>query len=271
MTIDLAPHNPYGLSLRSPVMIAPGCAGALRHPDPDLIGAIITSTATLRSAGTGQMRWGNVPAGVVFERLPTIGFRSLLQAEAKRWARSSIPVVLSVAGAADELAQIAARLETLEGVAGVMVQPDGTDPVAAVAAVRAQTPLPLLAVVPAVADAQPSVAAIAADLVAAGADALVAAAYPRGSVVIDEALVDGLLVGPTLIPWTLRTITEISATTSVPIVALGGVADARLAWLCLQAGATALLIDGALYGDPAAPQRIASALQRKIASEAASA
>jgi dihydroorotate dehydrogenase len=271
MTIDLAPHNPYGLSLRSPVMIAPGCANALRHPDPEQIGAIVTRTARIRSTGMGQSRWGAVPAGVVFERLATISFRSLVQAEAKRWVRSTIPVVLSLLGAADELAELAAQLETLEGVAGVMVQSDASDPVAAVAAVRAQTPLPLLAVVPRVADAQPGVGVIAAELVAAGADTLVASAYPRGCVVIDGAVVDGLVIGPTLMPWTLQAVADIAATTSVPIVALGGVADARLAQLCLQAGATALLIDGALYGDPAAPQHIATALQRKIASEAASA
>jgi dihydroorotate dehydrogenase len=57
----------------------------------------------------------------------------------------------------------------------------------------------------------------------------------------------------------------------VPLIALGGVADVELARQCLAAGAQALLIDGALYGDPAAAQRIGAALQRNASSEAASA
>ncbi|HEX6288488.1 MAG TPA: hypothetical protein VFZ66_04815 [Herpetosiphonaceae bacterium] len=271
MTIDLAPHNPYGLTLRAPVIVAPNCAAVLRQPDPELIGAITTSTATLRPSYSGQTRWGAVPAGVVFERLPTISFRALVQAEAKRWARSTIPMLLSVYGMADELAHLAAQLETLEGIAGVLVQTDEPDPGLAVAAMRAQTQLPLLAVVPHEVGAQADLGSSTAALVAAGADALVACAYPRGSAVSDDAVVDGVIVGPTLIPWTLRALSEISRSTHVPLIALGGVADARLARLCLGAGAAAVMIDGALYGDPAAPQSIATGLQRSIASDAASA
>ncbi len=271
MTIDLAPRNPYGLTLRSSVIIAPGCASALRHPDPDMIGAVATRTALLRPPRFEQTRWGTVPAGVVFDRLPTIGFRSLLQAEAKRWPRSPIPVLLSIAGTVDDLAHMVAQLDMLEGIAGVIVQTEDPDPVAVIAAVRSQTLLPLLAAVPHPMSAQVDLAMIAAELVAAGADGLVACAYGRGSAVTDDTLVDGFVVGPTLLPWTLRALSELARAVSVPLIALGGVADARIARLCLTAGATAVMIDGALYGDPAAPQRIAATLQRMNASDAASA
>lgn len=271
MTIDLAPHNPYGLTLNSPVIVAAGSAGVLRHPDPQLIGAIVTTTAMLRAPHLSQTRWGAVPAGVVFERLPTISFRSLIQAEAKRWPRSPTPILLSITGRTDELAHMATQIETLEGIAGVVVQTDELDPSQAIAAVRSQTPLPLLAVTPHAITTDSSLATIAADLVAAGADALIASAYPRGSAVTGEEMVDGFVVGPTLIPWTLRALGELAASATVPLIALGGVGDARLAQLCLNAGASALMIDGALYGDPAAPHKIGTALQRKIASDAASA
>lgn len=271
MTIDLAPHNPYGLTLRSPVIVAAGCASVLRHPDPQLLGAIVTTTAMLRAPHLSPTRWGAVPAGVVFERLPTISFRSLIQAEAKRWPRSPIPILLSIAGAADELAHMAAQLETLEGIAGVVVQTDDSAASHAIAAVRSQTPLPLLAVIPHAVTLESGPGALATELVAAGADALIASAYPRGSAVTGEDMVDGFVVGPTLIPWTLRALGELSASVTVPLIALGGVGDTRLAQLCLNAGASALMIDGALYGDPAAPHKIGTALQRKIASDAASA
>jgi dihydroorotate dehydrogenase (NAD+) catalytic subunit len=271
MTIDLAPQNPYGLILDAPVIVAPGCGSVLRHPDPQLIGAIATTTAMLRPSHLGHTRWGAVPAGVVFERLPAISYRSLLQSEARRWPRSPIPILLSLAGTADELAHLAEQLETLEGIAGVMIQSDEADPAVAVAAVRSQTPLPLLAVMPHPVMVEASLGAVAGSMVAAGADALVASAYPRGSAVTGDEIVDGFVVGPTLIPWTLRAIGEIVGSVAAPVIALGGVGDARLAQLCISAGASALMIDGALYGDPAAPQLIGAAVQRKIASDAASA
>lgn len=271
MTIDLAPHNPYGLTLSSRVIIAAGCASVLRHPDPQLIGAIVTTTAMLRPPHLSQTRWGAVPAGVVFERLPAISFRSLIQAEARRWPRSQIPVLLSIAGTMAELSHMAEQLEMLEGIAGLVVQTDEPEPSRAIAAVRSQTPLPLLAVVPHSVTLESDLGALASELVAAGADALIANAYPRGSAVTGEDMVDGFVVGPTLIPWTLRALAELAASVTVPLIALGGVGDARLGQLCLNAGAAALMIDGALYGDPAAPHKIGTALQRKIASDAASA
>lgn len=279
-TIELAPQNAYGLTLRSPVIVAPGCAGAglPRDLDPALIGAVTTRTAVLRAGRDGRVRWGNVPAGVVFERLPTISFQTLLQNEARRWLRSSVPVLLSLSGTADELAEMAAGLETVEGVGGLLlhlnVAGEPTELAAPLAEVRAQTALPLLPLLP---QAQHlytpahGIEEVAAQLVAAGADALVCARYPLGCAVIDGQLIEGLLVGPTLAPWTLRTLSLVAHSVTVPLVALGGVADAELAQHCLTAGATALLIDGALYGDPAAAQRIGQALQRESASAATSA
>lgn len=278
--IELAPHNAYGLRLRSPVIIAPGCAGAglPRDLDPALIGAVTTRPAVLDAAREGRVRWGSVPAGVVFERLPTISLRALLQAEARRWLRSSVPVILSLSGTADDLVEMAAQLETVEGIGGLLLHMTGTDQprelAQGLAAIRAQTALPLLPLLPQAQHVyQPEYAldVIAAQFVEAGADALICAAYPLGSTVIDGRLIEGMLIGPTLAPWTLRTLALVSRAVTVPLVALGGVADATLAQQCLDAGATALLIDGALYGDPASAQRIGGALQRDTASAATNA
>lgn len=274
--IDLAPHNPYGLPLRSPVIIAPGCAAAARDLDPALIGALATRTAALHVTHAdpavthshqpmSQARWAVAPASVVYRRLPTVRFRSLVQAEARRWARSPVPIILSARGNAAELAEIAMQLESLDGVVGVLIDvPESFDGRAeAVAAVRDQSALPILALLESAAEA--------AALVAAGADALVACAYPRGVGLSQDGPVDGRVVGPATLPRTLATLSQLRRSVDAPLVAFGGVADAATAHACLAAGAAAVMIDGALYGDPDAPRRIAIGLKRSTANAGASA
>lgn len=274
--IELAPHNAYGLPLRAPVIVAPGAAvGLPRDLDPAVIGAVTTRTAVLHAARDGRVRWGSVPAGVVFERLPTVSLRSLLQSEARRWLRSPVPVILSLQGTADELVTMVAQLEPVEGIAGLLVEIVAAgglaELVGAMATLRTQTALPLLVLLPqvqAVPGAGAAIERVAPELVAAGADALVCASYPLGCATISGDVIEGVVVGPTLAPWTLRSLSLVAAAVDVPLVALGGVADVQLAQHCLSAGASALLIDGALYGDPAAAQRIGAALQRDIISAA---
>lgn len=267
--LDLAPHNPNGLMLRSPVIIAPGCAdaGTWRNPDVNLVGAICTSFAGLHSSPTRMSRLGRVPAGIVFERLPQVRLRTLIQKEAKRWARSPVPVLLGLRGAAHELVEMAAELEFVEGIAGLLLDVVESNVGRTVADVRSQTPLPIVLLLPHAAD----LAAVANDAANAGADALVACAYPPGVAVADHDLISGIIVGPTLAPVTLRSIQAVVDAVDVPVIALGGVADERIAQECLLTGASAVLIDGPLYGDPSAPHRIAAGLQRSAASDVANA
>ncbi len=255
--IDLAPHNPYSLTLNGPVVIAPGCGAPLREPDPALIGAVATRLAVRHAPPEGRVRWGAVAAGVVFERLPVVKLRSLLQAEAKRWARSPLPILLSLSGNPDELSEMAALLEPIESLSGLLLDAVSEQLPAAIAATRDQTQLPILALLP------PDLPGSAVDCVAAGADALVVQAYPRGGAIADGELYEGLIVGPALAPRTLLALHSARQLVDVPLVALGGVADERIAQDCLQAGASAVMVDGALYGDPYAPLRIGSALRQR--------
>lgn len=254
--IELAPTNPNGLRLASPLIVAPGCAGALRSIDTGQIGAITTDIAIISTPRAGPRRWGTVPAGIVIERLPSVRFDALVRAERRRWSRSPVPLLLALRGTTDELIEIAIRLEIVEGVAGLVLLI--RDPVLeeTVTAVRSVTTLPLLPVLP----HGPQLAELAAVVVAAGADALVLCGYPTATTqAVDELdLVTGLLVGPTLAPWTLRALQQVRGAVDVPLVAWGGVADAVIARQCLAAGASAVMIDGALYGDPFAVQSIAA-------------
>jgi dihydroorotate dehydrogenase (NAD+) catalytic subunit len=255
--IDLAPHNPYGLTLASPVIVAPGCVMSWRELDPALVGAAATRVAIAHGVDERPIRWGAVPAGVVIERLPTIRLRTLLQGEASRWTRATVPVLLTLRGTPDELAEMSDRLEPLESLAGLIVQPVGSSEACAdgVAAVRDRTALPILVLLPPVIEA-PNIAAI----VEADADALIVGAYPSAAASTGDALVEGSLIGPALAPWTLHALHKTRSATDVPLIALGGIASADVARHCLAAGASALMIDGALHGDPMLPQRIAAAL-----------
>jgi NAD(P)H-dependent flavin oxidoreductase YrpB (nitropropane dioxygenase family) len=203
-----------------------------------------------------MVRWAPAPAGVVFERLPQTRFDALLRAEGKRWRRSPVPVLLTLRGTPDELAAMVAQLEEVEGVAGLVLLAAGQATVEAVATVRALTTLPLLPVVGH--GAQISNDAPAA--VAAGADALVLCSYPLGIAQAGEELISGLTVGPALLPWTLRALQQAKRAVEVPLIAWGGVGDAAAAQACLAAGASAVMVDGALYGDPFAAGRVALVL-----------
>lgn len=253
--IELAPRNPYGLALQSPVVVAPGCAAPLRDLASAHLGAIVTSTAVLHAPASGKARFVGVPAGIVFERLPVMRLRTLLQNEAKRWARLPLPVLLNLQGTADELAEMVALLESFDMLAGLVLTVHVEQAHIAVTAVRDQTALPVLVMLPA------GAAELATECVAAGADALIVQAYPEVSAVAGDEVFEGRLVGPTLAPHTLYALRKVAAQVEVPLLAFGGVADERIAGECLEAGAAGILVDGALYGDPFAPLRISSALR----------
>lgn len=212
----------------------------------------------------GQSRWGPAPAGIVLERLPGARLRSLLQHEARRWERLSLPVLLTLRGGPDEIAAMTEMLDELDSIAGLLI--DAGDAIdAAVKAARSRSALPLLALLPT------GDATLAQACVAAGADALVVAAYPHAASEYEHQAFEGSLIGPVLASRTLLALRQVVAAVEVSLIALGGVADVGIARQCLTAGALAVMIDGALYGDPHAPQRIGAALQGRAATDAASA
>lgn len=169
-------------------------------------------------------------------------------------------MLLTLRGTIDELIAMTEQLEAVEGVSGLVIdlaEPGVADALPmAVAEIRAATPLPLLSMLP----HSPTIVDAARNCVAAGADALVACAYPPAVAATEAGLVDGVLLGPALLPWTLHALAHIGAAVEAPLIALGGVADVATARLLLGAGAKAVMVDSALHGDPLNAQRIAAAL-----------
>ncbi len=252
--IDLAPHNPYSQPLRSPVLVAAGCA--VRDLDLGQVGGVLTRPVTVHTRDLPAPTWAATPAGIVYSHLPSISVRTLLRDEARRWPRSAAPVWIALTGTADELAECADRLQGVEDVAGLVITVEDDDIARAVRAVRQSWMLPLLTALV----LGPQCVAQARAAAQHGADALVVAVPPPAVAGSTAALVSGVLLGPAVVPQVLGVLVAVRAAVDVPLVAQGGIADATLARAYLAAGASALLVDAARWGDPLAPARIAAAL-----------
>jgi dihydroorotate dehydrogenase (NAD+) catalytic subunit len=266
--IDLAPHNPYGLALKSPVLTAAGCFGyGVEYTglvDLEPIGAIVTRTTTLRRRRTAHPpRLIETPAGVLsVGPWPNPGLAYVIEHYAPRWATWPTPVLLSVAGESPaEYAAVAAALEGVAGIAGLElnVADDPAHAVALTAATRAVTLLPLLVKLPPLSDGLPALARAVVD---AGADALTVSAPPPALVVDPQRgeRLAGQLSGPALRPLTLHLVAAVAAAIDAPVVGCGGVATDDDARQFFAVGAAAVQVGAALLADPLAAVKIATAL-----------
>lgn len=268
MMIDLAPNNPYGLSLRAPLLIAAGCLEygieTARDIPLDGVGALVTRTTTLYPRRVAvPPAFHETPSGLLVHGVwPNPGLQVVLERFAPIWAAWKTPVLLSVAAPdANEFGQIAVRLEGAEGIAGLQLElaehPDRVG--ACVSAVRRNTQLPILAHLP-VRDPVPLLALARAAL-AGGADALVVGGpFPALAVGDSAAPTPAWLCGPATHPQALRLVAELAAAINAPLVGIGGVADLAGARRMLAVGAAAVQIGSALLADPWAAGRIAEAL-----------
>lgn len=267
MQIELAPKNPYGLALSSPVMTAAGCFGygleysrmvPFKH-----IGAIVTRSTTLHGRRVARPpRLAETPAGVLLiGSWPDPGIGRIIERYAPVWASWNTPVIVSIAGAtAEEFAAAAGALEAVEGIAGLELNlADHAERAARItAAARAACQLPLLAKLPLGA----GLAALARSLTDAGADALTLCAPPHGRAVDPETgeQLEGNLAGPAIRPLVLAALADLAAVVQLPLVGCGGVATTADASALLRAGALAVQVGSALLTDPGAVARIGGEL-----------
>lgn len=266
--IELAPTNPYGLSIESPVVVAAGALGYGveygRTIEWGRVGALVTRTTSFqprRASVAPQMI--ETPAGLLVTGGDVNpGLRYIEERCASTWATWDVKIIVSVGGAsAEQCADVAAQLDTIEGVAGVefSLLRFRDDAARAVAGVREATQLPLIVKLPL--DA-PDLATLAATAVAAGADTLALNGPPIG-LIIDPATgmrSEGWLCGPALRPLALRQTARLADSLTVPLIAGCGVGSADDARQFLAAGASAVSIGAALLADPRRANEIAAAL-----------
>jgi len=278
MTTRLGP-----LTLPNPVLTASGCAAAGRELDQFLdvsaLGAVVTKSIQLAPrAGRPTPRMAETPSGMLNSiGLQGPGIEAFLEHDLPWLAERGARAVVSIAGSSvDDYAELAAQLRGADGLHAVEVNiscPNvadrglvfACDPHAAgevVAAVRERTDprVPVLAKLsPDVTD----IVAVARSCVDAGADGLSMINTVLGMAIDTTTLrpvlagVTGGLSGPAIRPVAVRCIWQVhAALPDVPIVGMGGVRSGLDALELVLAGASAVAVGTAVFGDPGAPARV---------------
>ena len=300
MSVNLAPHKPEGLPLGNPVMVASGTFGYDGYgrglaPDAPLasLGAVLPKTFTRRPRlGNPEPRWfpasfreGSEAGETTLLNsvgLTNPGIEAAMADLAPEWAGSEANFIISIAG--DSLEQWEEMTSFTRGVKGFSAielnlscpnvddgamfshHPHLTE--AAIAAVRRQTELPILAKL---SPNVPDITEIAHAAVDAGADALtICNTVPAMHVDVDtgRAVLGtgyGGLSGPALRPIAMALVHKAAQAVDVPIIGVGGVMTGRHAAEYLMAGATAVQIGSANLVDLNAPFRILAELEELLA------
>jgi dihydroorotate dehydrogenase (NAD+) catalytic subunit len=260
MLIELAPNHKRSLTLTHPLMLASASPTDVR------IGAIVTLPFTLHARGGAPLpRVVEIPGGCLIRTgAANPGLARTLRDSrlVLSWADSSAPIIVALAAqAVRDWPAMSARLERVEGVGGIELQLNpALDAVSAIRATRAATELPILAKL----DLDNAVA-IAADSLAAGANALVIGRAPRGMVMLDGKAWHGRLFGPASKPFALRMVAELAALQlDAPLVACGGIHSVEDVREFLAAGAAAVEIDSAAWIDPSGVKRMALGLEESV-------
>jgi len=283
MSVELA-----GIKMRNPVMTASGTFGYGAefgdYMNLESIGAMITKGLSLKpKAGNPTPRIVETPGGMLNAiGLQNVGVDAFISQKLPYLSRVATPVIVNLYGnTLEEYGEVASRLDSLDGVAGIEVNiscPNvkqggivfGTDPLAAqevVRLVKRSTSKPVIVKLsPNVTD----VVLMAKACADAGADALSLINTLTGMAIdLDRrrpilANVTGGLSGPAIKPVALRMVWQVARNVRLPIIGIGGIMNARDALEFILAGATAVQVGTASFLDPSAAQTIAREMEQYL-------
>ena len=279
------------LELANPVLTASGCAAAGRELDQFFdvaaLGAVVTKSVMLDPrSGRATPRMAETPSGMLNSiGLQGPGIDAFLDHDLPWLHAKGARTVVSIAGGSvEEFAELARRLRGAPGLAAVEVNiscPNvanrglvfACDPGAAgevIGAVRRHT----TPAVPVLAKLSPDVTdivGVARSCVSAGADGLSMINTLLGMVIDPVTMrpvlagVTGGLSGPAIRPVAVRCIWQVhAAMPQVPIVGMGGVRSGLDALEMVLAGASAVSVGTAVFGDPCAPVRVLAELRHAL-------
>lgn len=280
-----------GAMFPNPIMTASGCAAAGRELsqffDVAALGAVVTKSIMLAPrSGRPTPRMAETPSGMLNSiGLQGPGIDAFLERDL-RWLveAGARPVVSIAGGSVADYAALAERLPAAAGVTAIEVNiscPNvesrgevfACDPVAAgavLAAVRsvADPAVPVLAKLsPDVTD----IVAVAAACAEAGADGLTLINTLLGMAIDPVSMrpalagTTGGLSGPAIRPVAVRAIWQVHrALPAVPITGVGGVRTGLDALELVLAGAAAVQVGTAIFGDPSAPVRVLGELEAAL-------
>jgi dihydroorotate dehydrogenase (NAD+) catalytic subunit len=280
LSVNLAPHNPSGLTLRNPVAAAAGTFGYgteyARIVDIQRLGAIFSKGTTLHPRrGAPPPRLTETPAGMLNAiGLQNPGVEQVVREKAPLWQRWQVPVVVNVAGeSVDDYVSVASALDGVAGVAGIELNiscPNvaaggmifGCDAGMAAEvtrAVRVATTLPLIVKLsPNVTDIRPIAVAVAEE----GADALSLINTLLGLSIDVQARLPRLgnrtggLSGPAVRPLAVRMVYQVAAVVDLPIIGIGGICTLEDALEFIMAGATCVQVGTATFAQPRTMQTL---------------
>ena len=278
-------------TLPNPVLTASGCAASGRELnqffDVSSLGAVVTKSIMLRArSGRPTPRMAETPSGMLNSiGLQGPGIDAFIENDLVWLAAHDARTVVSIAGGhTDEYVALARRLYGNPAVSMIEVniscpnvesrgQVFACDPLASsrvIAAVRraADPKVPVFAKLsPDVTD----IVAIARACVDAGADGLSLINTLLGLVIDTDTMapalggVTGGLSGPAIRPVALRSVWQVhAALPHVPILGMGGIQTGLDALQFVLAGASAVSVGTAVFGDPSAPVRVLAELEHAL-------
>ena len=277
-----------GIRMKNPVMVASGTFGYGPEyadlVDLGLLGAIVVKGISLEPWGGNRTpRLVEVPGGLVNAiGLQNPGVQGFIEKYLPFLRHYDVPVIVNIWGkTADDYAEVAARFDGVEGIAGLEINiscPNikaggsafGTNlesTARVVSAVRRRTRLPII---PKLAPNVSDIAAFARCCVDNGADALsLINSYPAMVIDIETrrpvlANVTGGLSGPAIHPIAVKLVYEVARAVKVPLIAIGGVTQAREAIEFMIAGATAVAVGTANFTEPLTALQVVDGIQRYL-------
>ncbi len=275
-------------TLSNPILTASGCAGSGKElsqffPLTEL-GAIVTKSIMLKPrSGRATPRMAETPSGMLNSiGLQGPGIDLFLENDIPWLQEAGVKIIVSIAGeTVDDYAALARRVRSLPNVVGLEVniscpnvenrgmvfscQPDTAR--AAIENVRRNVgnDLPIIAKLsPDVTD----ISLIAREVVSAGADGLALINTVLGMVIDVNTMrpklaqKTGGLSGPAIRPIAVRAIYQVhAALPKIPIIGMGGVASGKDALELVLAGASAISVGTATFGNPTAVIKVKEELK----------
>ena len=275
----------------NPIFTASGCASSgqelLQFFPLSSLGAVVTkSIMTKPRTGRATPRMAETPSGMLNSiGLQGPGIDTFLEKDIPWLIEQQAKIVISIAGeTVDEYGVLARRLRALTGISAVEVNiscpnvenrgqvfachPDTA--VAVIESVRRNIggELPIIAKLsPDVTD----IVEIASAVINAGVDGLALINTLLGMVIDTNSMrpklagKTGGLSGPAIRPVAVRTIYQVhQAFPNTPIVGMGGVASGRDAFELILAGASAVSVGTATFGNPNAAMQIKEELSQLL-------
>lgn len=280
-----------GKKFFSPVFTASGCAGSGKElaqffPLTEL-GAVVTKSIALKPrSGRATPRMAETPSGMLNSiGLQGPGIDEFLEKDIPWLLANKANVIVSISGeTVEEYASLARRLRLVQGLSGIEVNiscPNvenrglvfACDPHASRAVIESVR-RNLGNDVPIIAKLSPDVTdivSIAGEVISAGADGLALINTLLGMVIdIDTqrpklAGKTGGLSGPAIRPVAVRAIYQVHAAfKNIPILGMGGVVSGKDALEMIFAGASAISVGTATFGNPTAAIKVKSELAKLL-------